>query len=357
VDAERRIQAAARRRGGAASEARRPVTLPALASALGGAALVEYVELDGQLGALTIVDGRARWSPMGPVSPVQELVDRLPFGLRRLAGGRARPGAAMDLVRDAAARLDAAVLAPLPELRGRPLVVVPVGALQSLPWPILPSCHGRPVTVAPSATSWWSVATRPPADRPRPARAVVVAGPGLAGGLDEARAVAALHRTSPLTGPAAAVEPVLKVLAGADVVHLAAHGRVHREHPLFSALVLADGPLTGYDLERLDPVPRLVVLAACDAGRHAVKAGDELLGLAATLLARGADTVVASVIPTPDVATVELMADLHRGLIAGSSVDEALAAAQSTRTGGGGGPDVAAAAGFVCIGGPFRLSP
>ena len=356
VDAERRIQGASRRRAGTTSGARRPVSLPALASALGAAALVEYVELDGQLGALTVVDGRGRWSPLGPVPPLRELVDRLPFGLRRLAAGRERPGPALALLRDAASRLDAALLAPLPELGQRPLVVVPVGVLQSLPWALLPSCQGRPVTVAPSATSWWTVATRPAADAPHRSRAVSVAGPGLGGGLEEARAVAALHGTRPLTGAEAAVEPVLQALAGADVAHLAAHGRVHREHPLFSALVLADGPLTGYDLERLDPVPRLVVLAACDAGRHAVKAGDELLGLAATLLSRGAQTVVASVIPTPDVATVELMTDLHRGLVAGRPVDEALAAAQAARAEGPDAADVAAAAGFVCIGGPFRLS-
>jgi hypothetical protein len=87
----------------------------------------------------------------------------------------------------------------------------------------------------------------------------------------------------------------------------------------------ASGPLTGYDLQWLKRVPGVVVLAACEGGRHVVLAGDELRGLAATLLATrpcsprdparhatllasGARQVVASVVPVPDAETAPLMA-------------------------------------------------
>jgi tetratricopeptide (TPR) repeat protein len=349
VATEGRIRDRARRQPGTAGAPALPVRLSTLAGSLAGRALVEYVELDGMLAAVVVAAGRASWHPLGPAAAVADLVDRLPFGLRRLAAGRA-PAPALRLLTDAAGRLDAALLAPVAARVGdRPLVLVPTGRLQSLPWSLLPSCAGRPVTVAPSATLWH--AAQPPATghRATGGHPVVVAGPGLPGAVEEADAVAALHGVPALHG--ATVDAVLARLAGADVAHFATHGQVHADHPLFSSLLLADGPLTGYDLERLRPVPRLVVLAACDTGRHVVRAGDELLGLTATFLARGAGQVVASVVPVPDVATAPLMTAFHRGLVAGRPVAEALADAQAAAVRDGSPTDLAAAAGFVAIGG------
>jgi len=178
---------------------------------------------------------------------------------------------------------------------------------------------------------------------------VVAAGPGLPGADAEAGAVAALHRAAPLQGPAATVDAVTAALDGAGVVHLAAHGRVHPSNPLFTSLTFADGPLTVYDVERLQRPPRVVVLAACDVGRSTVRAGDELIGLSATFLALGTSQVVASVVPIPDAETVPLMVAFHRRLAAGTPTVPALAAAQAEL--GAGAPEaMAAAAGFVSIG-------
>ncbi|MEV0201403.1 CHAT domain-containing protein [Nonomuraea sp. NPDC050691] len=142
-------------------------------------------------------------------------------------------------------------------------------------------------------------------------------------------------------------------LDGARLAHLAAHGRLHAAHPLFSSLHLSDGPLTLYDLERLRRAPRVVVLAACESGRSIVRAGDELLGLSATFLAHGARTVIASVVPVPDAETASPMAALHRLLAAGRSAATALAEAQGEVSGDLPG----ASAGFVCIGADVRLDP
>ena len=178
---------------------------------------------------------------------------------------------------------------------------------------------------------------------------MVAAGPGLPGAAQEAAAVAALHRVTPRLGPAATVEAVAAALDGAGVAHLAAHGRVHPSNPLFTSLTFADGPLTVYDVERLRRPPRVVVLAACDVGRSAVQAGDELIGLSATFLALGTSQVVASVVPVPDAETVPLMVAFHRRLAAGTPTVPALAAAQTEL--GYGEPDaMAAAAGFISIG-------
>lgn len=57
--------------------------------------------------------------------------------------------------------------------------------------------------------------------------------------------------------------------------------------------------------------------ARIGTGRSATGTGDELLGLAATLLDRGARQVVASVIPVADDGTADLMVALHCGPAAG----------------------------------------
>jgi CHAT domain-containing protein len=120
--------------------------------------------------------------------------------------------------------------------------------------------------------------------------------------------------------------------------------------------MLADGPLTVYDIERLERVPRMVVLAACDSGRTVVRAGDELLGISATLLSRGARQVVASVVPLPDVQTAPMMVAFHELLLAGNSAPQALARVQK-RFGGENSAAGAAAAGFVCVGAAATLCP
>lgn len=43
-------------------------------------------------------------------------------------------------------------------------------------------------------------------------------------------------------------------LSTAGVAHLAAHGRLSAENPLFSEIAPADGPLIAYDLEQLPRV-------------------------------------------------------------------------------------------------------
>jgi CHAT domain-containing protein len=145
---------------------------------------------------------------------------------------------------------------------------------------------------------------------------------------------------------------VLAALDGAGVAHLAAHGHFRADNPMFSELQFADGPLNVYDLEQLAVAPQQVVLASCDVGLASVRSGDELIGLAAALLAMGSVNLVAALLPVPDDASRALMLRFHRNLKAGRGVAEALAHARRETAGAHGetGGAVAAAAGFVCFG-------
>ena len=329
----------------------RPVDAGALAATLGDRALVEYVTVDGGLHAVSVVGGRCRLHGLGAAGELTDLLERVEFGLQRMIRAAGRPAAATagaSLIADASRRLDELLLASLTDLSGRDLVVVPTGALQRLPWSILPSCRGRAITVAPSASVWQRAMSRDAGD----GSVVVAAGPGLPRAPEEATAIAALYGTVPMLGARASVAAVGSALGGAALAHVAAHGHLSARNPLFSHLLLADGPLVAYDLEQLPALPHTVVLAACESGQNAVRAGDELLGLGAVFLARGTAQLVGSLVPVPDAETSTLMNALHLGLAAGLSPAVALARAQADAAAAGPAA-VAAAAGFVCLGAGF----
>lgn len=329
--------------------------LTELSIVLGDATLVELVELDGRLNAVVLAAGRCRWRDLGPVSGTTEELEALRFALLRIVRRHGPPAslcAAEAAARHAIARIDRDLFDPVRRWLGDgPLVVVPVGALHALPWALLPTCQGRPVTVAPSAAAWLAArrAVPPPSGNP-----VLVAGPGLEHAEDEVRTLAAvLPRAAVYTGAEATVEQVVRALPGAPLAHLATHGRFRADNPMFSHLRLADGPLTVYDLERLDRPPATMVLSACESGLSAVHPGEELMGLTAALLGTGTANVLASVLPVQDSTAPHLMAHLHRRLAAGMSPAAALAAAQAELGVCPGGPLDAAsvtAAAVVCFG-------
>ena len=216
--------------------------------------------------------------------------------------------------------------------------------LHSLPWSIVPSCAGRPVSVAPSAGIWLAAAERTASD----GEVVTIAGPGLSGAVTEASAIAALYTdATAITGADATSANVAAVMRGARVAHVAAHGIVRSDNPLFSSILLADGPFTVYDLEGLGETPRQVILAACSTASQ-TPVGTEVIGLAAALLALGTSTLIAPVVPIDDSETIDLMTDYHRLLLAGMSPAEALSATQRTEHTR---PRArASAAGFICLG-------
>lgn len=332
------------------AEPPRPETL---GQALGGTALVEFIEVDDMLQAVTLVDGDLRLHWLSEAVTARRLADALSFALHRLttaASNNTGPDntARWDRLRRAAKLLDDALLRPLAgHLGDRPLVLVPTGALQAVPWSTLPSCAGRPVTLAPSAALWYAALEPTAGGGP----VLAAAGPDLPGAQAEVDTIAHVYggASTSLSGAAATVEAVGAALRGASVAHLATHGRIRGDNPLFSSLRLADGPLTVYDLERLDAVPHTVVLAACDAGRSVIRAGDEPLGLSAAFLGLGTRQLVAPVVAIPDGAAVELMTDFHHLLASGVSAAEALARVQQHCATGPPGAR-AAAAGFVCMG-------
>ena len=92
-----------------------------------------------------------------------------------------------------------------------------------------------------------------------------------------------------LSDGSATVDGCLQAIDGVELVHVAAHGKLRADNPMFSALELDDGPLTVHDFERL---PARTAPGSCC--RRATLAywvpvsTSELLGLATALMSMGA---------------------------------------------------------------------
>jgi tetratricopeptide (TPR) repeat protein len=303
-----------------------PMPLDAVGAALGRDTLVSYLLADGVLHAFVVASGGVRLQRLGPVGPVDATLPGLAADLD-LAASTGLPEPLRSGVRSAlAARLaslQAHLLDPLAgDLGEGRLVVVPCGRLAGVPWSMLPALVGRPVTVARSASMWASA----------PAPTVVagvglVAGPGVPRAEEEVAGCAEAwgERAEVLVGPAATAPAVATLTAGADLLHVAAHGHHADEQPLFSGIELTDGPWFGYDVERLPRLPGLVVLSACELGRSTVRASEELVGMTAAWLHAGVRCVVASPAALSDDLAAATLPALHRGLAAGRAPADVLA--------------------------------
>ncbi len=286
--------------------------------------LVEFLEHDGVISAVVVMRSRCTLRELGRVADVAALIDAAVFALGRLArngASSASLAASAASLDDALDQLDSLLLGPL-RLVGAEIVIVPTGVLHGVPWCGLPSVRNRATTVATSATRW---APRSHVGHGDEAVAIIT-GPGLNAAAVEAVAVREAYSSSnELAGPQATVVAALELLGRSGTAHIACHGNFRNDSPMFSSLVLADGPLTVYDVESLANPPSLVVLPACNAGVSAVRVGDELIGTASALLGTGVGTVIAPLTVVNDEATVPVMACLHRHLAAGRSPSDALA--------------------------------
>jgi hypothetical protein len=319
-----------------------------LRDTLGGRALVELVEHEGAVSAVVLTESTCRLVALGPAAPIARAGASLARTLRRLADARMSAGAleqlrgAADSDRDVLRQM---VVVPVAqEIEDRDVVVVPVASLHALPWGAL--LDDRPVTICPSALLWRR-ATRTAASSQR---IVVVAGPGLPGARDEVGRIAARYPESEVfTGAAATVANVGAAIDGAGLAHVAAHGTIRTDNPLFSAIELVDGPATVYDLEQLARPPAVLVLSTCNSAVNAVRAGDETIGLGSALLSLGTATVVSAVVPIPDADVVDIMDAFHQRLARGDAPARALHAARQV-VDASQPAALAAAAAFVCVG-------
>jgi hypothetical protein len=302
---------------------------------LGDDLLVEIVPVEGRLQVLVCGGGKIRRFEAGGVAEVSREVDFARFGLDRFAHDElGEPvGNAITVLEAAGSRLQQLLLGDaVGQLGDGPVVIVPPGHLNAVPWALLPAFRDRVFSVSPSARAWLAVNQAPSFC----GKEVLVYGPELGSGRDEIRTLARQYGAGEvvvLGDGTATVERVLAAMDGARLAHIAAHGIFRADSPLFSSLLLDDGPLTVYDVEGLSRAPYQLVLPACESGVQAPAGADELLGLAAALLPRGTRGIVASVVRVNDEAASRVMLALHASLRPGGSLAEALRDARRAAAG------------------------
>ncbi|HEY7013078.1 MAG TPA: CHAT domain-containing tetratricopeptide repeat protein [Streptosporangiaceae bacterium] len=323
---ETRIRRATWRASSVAGTPAAPVTIGALRDRLTGQVMVAYGRRGEDLVAVVIEPRHSRIAALGPLDPVREQLRALLFALRRMA--QPRPAGELASARASAElrirRLTELLLRPLAVAADAELVIVPLRGLQGVPWSAL---HSGPVCLAPSATFWARSAQRAQARRQarRGARVVLVAGPDLPGAVAEVDSLTGIHpAATSITPPASTADTVAGALAGADLAHLACHGTLRADNPMFSSLLLSDGPLTVQEAYARGLAPHRLVLASCESGSQVSYAGDEVLGFVSALLARGTAGILASTAVVPDVKAVDLMTAVHRGLARGATLARAL---------------------------------
>jgi tetratricopeptide (TPR) repeat protein len=294
-------------------------------AALDEAVLLTMFGIDDDIHGIVLTHRGCWMQRLTTMAEAERLCRRITADLDALALSHV-PEPLRDSARNSLARdlrtLDQLLLTPL-NLPDASIVMVPPGRLAALPWSDLPSLKGRPLTIAPSAAAWLGAHAR---FRSTSGSIVAVAGPGL-GRAEQEVAGIAQHWPSceMLTGADATGDTFLSAIDGAQLVHVAAHGRHERESPLFSSIRLVDGPVVGYDLDRVAQPPQQVVLSACELGQVTVRPGDEALGLTRALLHSGTSTIISGVAKISDEGTADLMVDYHRRLATGAAPAYALA--------------------------------
>jgi CHAT domain-containing protein len=116
------------------------------------------------------------------------------------------------------------------------------------------------------------------------------------------------------------------VVAPFRYVHLATHGVVDPNQPMFSYLALAsseedDGLLTVREIFGLNVHASLVVLSACETALGALSSGDEIIGLSRAFLYAGSGDVIVSLWSVADEPTAILMTRFYQLLKEHSAVE------------------------------------
>jgi CHAT domain-containing protein len=219
---------------------------------------------------------------------------------------------------------------------GKKLTIVPHGALHYVPLHALRRPSGAyliedtEISYAPSATVHRLCERRvSPAASRRELLAVGLADEYAPHIAEELASIGKLFGEQVLLeGSEATKSAFLENAPGSRYLHLATHGQLRQDNPMFSSVRLDDGPLNFYDVFDLTLDAELVTLSACNTGVNRLAPGDELSGLMRGFLYAGAPSLVVSLWAVNDRSTCELMQTFYRHLQDGNSKRSSLRLAQ-----------------------------
>jgi hypothetical protein len=310
-----------------------------------GTVVLEYFQAGNEL-VLFVFDARHLAAyRLGPVAHVTDLVDRFRFQVRKFGLGdeyvRRHADAMLSSVNRVLADLYTRLIEPVADdlVDAQRLVVVPHGALHYLPFHALIDPTGEPlaeraeIVYAPSAAVLATCLDRPSVPAGLGTRLLVgvpdQAIPQVAGEIEALARMFGTSESTVLSGIAATERAFRRYAPDADVIHLASHAVFRQDNPLFSAIRLADGWLSLYDLYSMRLRASLVTLSACETGLSDVLAGDELIGLTRGFFQAGSASVMVSLWAVNDASTARLMERFYTHLSTGLGPAAAVRRAQT----------------------------
>ncbi len=282
------------------------------------ALLVEYFRIGERLVAFLVGRKSLEVVPVALVSRARHLLRLLQF---QLSWARPDPSQPKKRAHDShrvatqahLEELYRELVAPLSQrLRASHLIIVPHDLLHYVPFHAL--FDGRrhlidsfSVSYAPSA-SIHSLCQSRSGDP---------AGSALIMGIPDQRAPAILQEVQSVAAKLPKADLFLGANADANLlrergtrsrfIHIASHGFLRADNPMFSGIRLGSSFLTLYDLYHLRLPAELVTLSACVSGLNVIAAGDEVLGLARGLFSAGAASLLLALWDVPDESTAEFM--------------------------------------------------
>jgi CHAT domain-containing protein len=283
--------------------------------------LVEYFQIRDRLIAVVLRRDSLDIIPIAPVARVNDLVARLHFQFSKFrlapeyveAFGKSLMQATLRHLRE----LHQALLEPVRRLlRGEHLLIVPHGALHSIPFQALFDgeqyvIDSYRISYAPSATIFALCHSRS-ANHTGGALVFGIPDEQAPFVADEVRKVAAAILQSDLFLGESATSKVLQSRGQQSrLIHIATHGYFRQDNPMFSGIRLGDGILSLYDLYQMKMPAELITLSGCATGLSVVADGDELLGLLRGLIHAGAQAALLTLWDVQDQSTAEFMASFY----------------------------------------------
>lgn len=309
-----------------------------------GTKVLEYFAAGDELVAFVFDSRRLVAHRLGSIQRIAELVDRFRFQVSKFGLGstyiQEHEGNLLLATQHALSELYSALIDPAADelIDAARLIVIPHGVLHYLPFHALMDPSGTPlierleVTYAPSAGVLASCLERPGIGQHDGQPLLVgVPEPAIPRVSGEIEALQRVFGSScvVLTGESATQSAFRQHAPRATVIHLASHALFRQDNPMFSAIRLADGWLSLYDLYGLRLRAALVTLSACETGVNEVLAGDELVGLTRGFFEAGTAAVVVSLWSVNDDSTAHLMERFYSHLDRGVGTSAAMRAAQT----------------------------
>jgi len=108
------------------------------------------------------------------------------------------------------------------------------------------------------------------------------------------------------------------------ILHLALHGVINENNPLYSEFILEDEKITASEIYNQKVFSSLVVLSACETGYGTIQKGEGVMSLSRAFSYAGASSTLMSLWEVPDQQTAKLMSYFYKHLEEGEATDVAL---------------------------------